>query len=84
MIVEVLDALDAGQSGLMLHVAGEPGIGKSRLQRQLSEVAGARGHLVVAGRAAEFEGELPFGVFIDLGRLRSGLRDPPDDRPLAA
>ncbi|HEX4345202.1 MAG TPA: AAA family ATPase [Solirubrobacteraceae bacterium] len=64
-ISELLDALDGDASGLGLQVAGEPGIGKSRLLAQLCAGARERGHLVLSGRAAEFEGELPFGVFGD-------------------
>ncbi len=54
-----------GTGGSALQVAGEPGIGKSRLLRELADDARARGYLVCAGRAAEYEGELPFGVFRD-------------------
>lgn len=43
-------------------VIGEPGIGKSRLLTELSTRAEARGHLVLASRAAEFLRALPFGV----------------------
>lgn len=64
-IAELLDALDGGVGGLSLQLSGEPGIGKSRLLRELCEGAQGRGHLVLSGRAAEFEAELPFGVFGD-------------------
>jgi predicted ATPase len=64
-ISDLLDALDAGAPGRALQVAGEPGIGKSRLLRELCASAQDRGCLVLSGRAAEFEGELPFGVFGD-------------------
>lgn len=64
-ISELLDALDGDASGLALQVAGQPGIGKSRLLERLCSAARDRGHSVFAGRAAEFEGELPFGVFGD-------------------
>jgi tetratricopeptide (TPR) repeat protein len=48
-----------------LAVAGEPGIGKTRLVSELAARADRRGHLVLSGRAAELELDLPFGVFVD-------------------
>ena len=44
---------------------GEPGIGKSRLLAELAALADERGHLVLAGRAAELERDLPFALLID-------------------
>lgn len=60
-------ALDraAGREPVLLGLAGEPGIGKSALLRELTRRAGERGHLVLAGRAAEFEREVPFSAFVD-------------------
>jgi DNA-binding CsgD family transcriptional regulator len=46
-------------------VEGDPGMGKSRLLRELAERASGRGCVVLHGRAAEFERELPFGLFVD-------------------
>src|SRR5262245_573768 len=60
----ILDELDRGCPGA-IEVAGEPGIGKTRLLRELAARAGARGHLVLAGAASEFEHGLPFSVFAD-------------------
>jgi ATP/maltotriose-dependent transcriptional regulator MalT len=60
----ILDGLDRGCPGA-IEVAGEPGIGKSRLLRELAARAGARGHLVLSGAASEFEHDLPFSVFVD-------------------
>ena len=60
----MLDAVAAGDPGF-LAVVGEPGIGKTSLMERLSALAGERGWLVLAGRAAEFERELPFGVLVD-------------------
>jgi predicted ATPase len=59
-----LDELQAGAAAVVA-MAGEPGIGKSRLLRALREDAGARGMLVLSGRAAEFERELPYGALVD-------------------
>ena len=59
-----LDALGAGTAGC-LAVEGEPGIGKSRLLSELRSRADARGHLVLSGSAAEFERDLPYGVWVE-------------------
>jgi DNA-binding CsgD family transcriptional regulator len=59
-----LDDADAGLSHT-LAVIGEPGIGKTRLLAELAEMARQRGHLVLPGRAAEMERDLPFGPFVD-------------------
>ena len=64
-IAGVLAGLDGAGAGSVLQIAGEPGIGKSRLLRELAASARDRGCVVLAGRAAEFEAELPFGVFTD-------------------
>ena len=48
-----------------MFVSGEPGIGKTRLLADLEREADAAGCVVLAGSAAEFERELPFGVFVD-------------------
>ena len=64
-IEEALAALDDQHAGGVVELAGEPGIGKTRLLDELRALAHRRGHLVLSGRAAEFEGELPFGVFVD-------------------
>jgi DNA-binding CsgD family transcriptional regulator len=60
-------ALDAVAQGTPACVAleGEPGIGKTRLLSELRRRAEARGWLVLAGAAAEFERDLPFSVWVD-------------------
>ena len=45
--------------------SGEPGIGKTRLLRELAARAEPRGHLVLSGSASELERDLPFSVFVD-------------------
>src|SRR5262245_28022391 len=60
----ILGELDRGCPGA-IEVAGEPGIGKTRLLRELAARAGSRGHLVLSGAASEFEYDLPFSVFVD-------------------
>ena len=59
-----LRRLDDKQSAL-IGISGEPGIGKSALLRSLVARGEEAGHLVLAGRAAEFEREVPFSVFVD-------------------
>jgi predicted ATPase/DNA-binding CsgD family transcriptional regulator len=62
----------------VLQLVGEPGIGKSRLLAELAHRAEARRSLVLIGRAAEFEQDVPFGAIIDalndhLGTLDSAV-----------
>ena len=59
-----LDGLDGGEPAC-LTVEGEPGIGKTRLLNELRARAEERGHVVLAGAAAEFEREMPFSVWVD-------------------
>src|SRR5215210_4110552 len=57
-----------------LELVGEPGIGKTRLLRELGDRADARGHLVLSGSASELERDLPFWVFVDaLDEYAEGL-----------
>ena len=60
----MLDDLDGGAPACVV-VEGEPGIGKTWLLSELRRRAEGRGHLVLAGSAAEFERDLPFGVWVD-------------------
>src|SRR5689334_10065782 len=60
----VLDELERGKPAA-LEIAGEPGIGKTRLLAELARRADTRGHLVLTGTASEFEHEVPFWVFVD-------------------
>ncbi len=46
-------------------IVGEPGIGKSRLLGELCLRGEQRGYLVLEGRAAEFERDIPFGLIVD-------------------
>ncbi len=48
-----------------IELAGEPGIGKTRLLRELAARAQASGQLVLSGSASELERDLPFAVFVD-------------------
>ena len=60
----MLNALASGRSAVVL-LAGEPGIGKSRLLAELGARADARRMLVLAASASEFEQDLPFWLFVD-------------------
>jgi ATP/maltotriose-dependent transcriptional regulator MalT len=60
----VLETVDAGAPAA-LELAGEAGIGKSRLLRELAARADARNLLVLSGSGSEFERDLPFSVFVD-------------------
>ncbi len=63
-IGSALKTLSAGRS-VALALSGEPGIGKTRLLAELAARADARSYLVLEGRAAEFERNTPFAVFVD-------------------
>jgi signal transduction histidine kinase len=60
----MLGALTNGASACVA-IEGEPGIGKTRLLSELGRRAEEKGCLVVTGAAAEFERDLPFGVWAD-------------------
>ena len=59
-----LEALDDG-GARAVGIVGEPGIGKSRLLGELGRRAADRGHVVLAGRAAELESDVPFALWVD-------------------
>jgi ATP/maltotriose-dependent transcriptional regulator MalT len=73
-VEDLLRALGAGQGG-GLYLAGEPGIGKTALIGEALARSRQRGYLTLSGRAAEFELELPFGLFTDA--LEHHLRSSP-------
>jgi ATP/maltotriose-dependent transcriptional regulator MalT len=61
---QALDGLDrSGPRAVAL--VGEPGIGKTRLLRELAVRAEQREYLVLSGSASELEGDLPFSAFVD-------------------
>ena len=63
-LVGVLDGLGSGRSS-WVQVTGEPGIGKTRLVAEFCGIAEQRGAVVLTGRGAELELDLPFGIVID-------------------
>ncbi|RSN69180.1 MULTISPECIES: helix-turn-helix transcriptional regulator [Actinomadura] len=73
-------ALDGVEHGFgFLALIGEPGVGKTRLLGELADGAGARKLPCRAGRAAEFEQEMPFGAVVDA--LDDLLEDSAPDLP---
>jgi DNA-binding CsgD family transcriptional regulator len=54
-----------GRAARFVAVSGEPGIGKTRLLEELGARAEERGCVVLWGRGAELERDLPFGVWVD-------------------
>ena len=78
-LVEALNELSSDRSS-WVQVTGEPGIGKTRVVAELSALAEERGALVLTGRGAELESDLPFGIVVDafddyLGSLDISRRD---------
>jgi DNA-binding CsgD family transcriptional regulator len=79
----LLAGLGRGESSA-LEIAGEPGIGKTRLLGELAARADARGYLVLTGFASELEQDSPFCVFVDaldeyVGSLSPALLEHLDD-----
>lgn len=64
MVEGAIDRLEAGEPWI-IEVVGEPGIGKSRLLSELASRAVGRGYLVLDGRAAEFERDVPLGLIVE-------------------
>jgi len=63
-LTHCLQEARAGHGGLVL-LAGEPGIGKTRLTEEFSESAAEIGALVLAGRCYEGEWAPPYGPFAE-------------------
>ena len=63
-IDRTLSELGRGGSAA-IEVAGEPGIGKTRLLAELATRADALGYLALSGSASELDADLPFWVFVD-------------------
>jgi DNA-binding CsgD family transcriptional regulator len=64
VLEQALRDVDEGHARAVA-LRGEPGIGKSRLLAELAGRAEARGQLVLAGRAAELERDVPFALLVD-------------------
>ena len=72
---EALDQISGGEPRF-LQIVGEAGIGKSRLLAELARRGEDRGCLVLDGRAAEFEQDLPFGLIVAALNDYFGSLDP--------
>jgi predicted ATPase len=70
-----LDAAAAGRGGVVL-VAGEPGIGKTRLAEELATQATTRSVLVLWGRCWEGEGAPAFWPWVQVVRAYVEAADP--------
>lgn len=88
-LLEGLEAAGRGEGNVVL-VAGEAGIGKSRLLREFVDRARAAGWRVLSGRAYATEGMPPYLPFVEAFReyLRAGSGEDvpaiPDDLPEVA
>ena len=68
----VIDAV-AGGSGRLVLLAGEPGVGKTRLAQEVTLATRNRGFLLATGRCYEAEGAVPFYPWLDaLATLYAG------------
>src|SRR5215471_16715202 len=77
-------ALDrADQSGEMLFLVGEPGVGKSRLARELTALASSRGFTVAAGRAVQAASPVPLRPIIEAAMVLARTAGIPDTPELA-
>jgi predicted ATPase len=69
-VTAVLDAVVRGERRLLV-LRGEAGIGKTRLLEVVREQAAARRFVLLEGRAAELESDVPLAPIVDA--LESGL-----------
>jgi DNA-binding CsgD family transcriptional regulator len=70
-----LDQLASGRPWIV-QLVGEPGIGKSSLLAEFAHAVEARGFLVLDGRAAEFEQDVPFALVVDALNDYLGTAEP--------
>lgn len=71
-----LEQISTG-SGLFLLLAGEAGVGKTRLAEELASHARSRGVRVLCGHCLETEGAPPYMPFVEV--LRDYIQSRPDD-----
>jgi ATP/maltotriose-dependent transcriptional regulator MalT len=66
VLARAIQAIERGSPGpKAIAIVGEPGVGKTRLLAELGAIAAEHHALLLGGRGAELERELPFGVFVD-------------------
>jgi DNA-binding CsgD family transcriptional regulator/tetratricopeptide (TPR) repeat protein len=80
LVGRTLDALTGDDALVCLAIEGEPGIGKTHLLAELNRCAEERGCLVLSGSAAEFERDVPFGVWVDALDAYVAAQDPSVER----
>src|SRR3954467_5808520 len=73
LLADLLTQASGGQSRIAL-VAGEAGIGKSRLVAEVTAIGARHGALIVQGRCFEQGRLLPYAPLIDLLRVFCGGR----------
>ncbi|WP_418061132.1 ATP-binding protein [Pimelobacter simplex] len=81
-LAEAVGAVGAvpGGRGQVVLLAGEPGIGKTRLAQELALHAAREGFLVATGRCYEPQREMPFAPMLDVAAaLQAGARAPERD-----
>ncbi|HWI20659.1 MAG TPA: AAA family ATPase [Vicinamibacterales bacterium] len=71
-LTRLLDLMLTGQ-GAMVLVGGEPGVGKTRLARELIATARKRGAIGLTGHCYEMEGSPPFVPFVEMTELAVGI-----------
>ncbi|MDP1807556.1 MAG: BTAD domain-containing putative transcriptional regulator, partial [Acidimicrobiales bacterium] len=81
-VMDLALARSSEQSGGFVLVAGEPGIGKTRLVQEAVSAAAARGCVVAWGRCEEGDGAPPFWPWIQV--IRTLLRHPDAEAVQAA
>src|SRR6266568_144556 len=59
----------ADQSGGMIFLVGEPGVGKSRLARELAALASSRGFTVAVGRAVQAASPVPLRPIVEAAMM---------------
>jgi tetratricopeptide (TPR) repeat protein len=64
-LFRLLDRMLTGNGGLVL-IGGEPGVGKTRLARELMTAARQRGCFCLTGHCYEMEGALPYMPFVEI------------------
>jgi DNA-binding CsgD family transcriptional regulator len=78
---EFARVLDGPPEFTVVELVGEPGAGKTRLWQEFAEAARSSGRLVLAGRAAEYEQELPLACVVDaLGDVLADVVERNPDR----